>query len=166
MASKYERAGWNMMYVWQEALEETARDFHGTHPQEFCVRAYAHATRNWIHLLREEYGIILPRTDSMKEAVESYIRASVEVGAFRSADSFRITDFPESNAIEVEILACPYENTCRELLCKGVKYADITCARIGCFRAAVLYLTGHDCRYDILHVRPNKGCRGIIERIN
>ena len=40
-----EEAGWLVALSWLSALEETARDFHGTRPKVFSERAYEHAVQ-------------------------------------------------------------------------------------------------------------------------
>ena len=43
-----EEGGWSVARTWLAALEETARDFHGTHPKAFCERGYEHANNRKI----------------------------------------------------------------------------------------------------------------------
>ena len=52
-----EEAGWLVALAWLSALEETARDFHGTRPRVFSERAYEHSVQYYLHLLGDEYGM-------------------------------------------------------------------------------------------------------------
>ena len=67
-----EEAGWLVALAWLSALEETARDFHGTRPKVFSERAYEHSVQYYLHLLADEYGFSIPKSDSIRKAVEAY----------------------------------------------------------------------------------------------
>ena len=54
---KREEGGWVVALSWLSALEETARDFHGTRPHTFCERAYEHAVRHFLSQMELDYGI-------------------------------------------------------------------------------------------------------------
>ena len=70
-------AGWVIGLVWLSALEEVARDFHGTRPKVFCERAYEHAVQHYLRILGEEYGIQIDKADSIRSAVDKYIQIGV-----------------------------------------------------------------------------------------
>ena len=75
-----EDAGWLVALAWLSALEETARDFHGTRPYVFSARAYEHSVQYYLHLLGDEYGMQIKKADSIREAVENYIQIGVAGG--------------------------------------------------------------------------------------
>ena len=152
------------MRVWLNSLEETARDFHGLRPQEFCSRAYEHATDYWIKIMRSELGIIIPDTDSPRTAIENYIYSGVKGGLFNDAQEFELEELP-SMGIIVTVHQCPYQDSCRDLLDKGFSLKSLTCARLGCFRAACLLLAHQECSYELHEVRPGIGCKGVIDPI-
>ena len=159
---KKEDAGWALTRVWLDALEETARDFYGR-PKRFCVRAYEHATENWLRILSNEYGIHHEEASTIKEAVESYIKTGVKGGLFDDASQFVLKEI-NPNRLEIKVFSCPYKETCYDLLEQGYSIKDLTCARLGCFRAAVLLLSGIDCNYEVIGVHLEEGCEGFIER--
>lgn len=154
--------GWEVMRVWLSALEETARDFHGTRPKEFCMRAYEHATEHWITILKSELGIETPESTTIRGAIENYIQSGVQAGLFGDLREFEIEDLP-SGGVKIKVLRCPYQDSCRDLLDRGFSLKTLTCARLGCFRAAVRVLAGKDCVYELLEVKPGLDCEGIIE---
>ena len=75
--------GWDVALSWLSALEETARDFHGTRPKVFCERAYEHSVQHYLHRLADDYGIRVEKADSILAAVENYIQIGVISGLFR-----------------------------------------------------------------------------------
>ena len=83
-----EESGWVVALTWLSALEEAARDFHGTRPRGFCQRAYEHATLNYLRQLDSDYGIVANHVKSIKAAVEEYIRVGVMGGLFTDASHF------------------------------------------------------------------------------
>ena len=42
---------------------------------------------------------------------------------------------------------------------------NLTCARMGCFRAAVQALTNVACDYEVTSVKPEEGCTGLIHMV-
>jgi hypothetical protein len=157
-----EESGWDLARCWLAALEETARDFHGTLPKAFCERGYEHATQRWFRLLEEKYGITVPKAKTVKEAVENHIEAGVRTGLFRDASQFELTQV-NPQRLELKVFDCPYRPTCENLLESGFTIRDLTCARIGCFKASAEILTGTPCKYEVTGFRPDGCCEGYIE---
>jgi hypothetical protein len=160
---KREEGGWVVALSWLSALEEVARDFHGTRPRAFCQRAYEHATENFLRILENEYGIKAQRVDSIKKAVEEYIRVGVKGRLFTDASQFELTE-TNPNRLELVVHKCPYLKSCEALLKEGIRLKDLTCARIGAFRAAALHLADIDCTYEVTAFAIEETCRGSIER--
>ena len=159
-----EEAGWLLSRVWLDAMEETARDFQGTHPRVFCDRAYQHATENWIQMLAEEYGLRVEKALTMKEAVENYIALGVKAHLFHDQSDFRVEEL-SPDRLQISVLRCPYRDSCRDLLGRGFQLEDFTCPRIGCFAAAVRLLSGIPCECRLSGMQLDQGCEGEIERI-
>ena len=157
-----EEGGWDIARCWLAALEETARDFHGTQPRAFCERGYEHATARWFQLLQEQHGITVPRASNIKEAVENHIDVGVRAGLFRDASQFELSQV-NPHRVELRIVECPYRPTCEQLLESGFKIRDLTCARIGCFRASAEILTEVSCKYEVTGFRNDGSCEGYIE---
>jgi hypothetical protein len=160
----HKESGWTLARVWLDALEETARDFHGIRPRSFVSRAYEHATENWLRILEDEYGLRPKEAKTIKEAVESYIEIGVAAGLFEDPSQFEVTEVTPYR-VDLSVLSCPYLQSCRDLLNRGFTLNNLTCARIGCFRAAVELLTDIECTYEVTSVNLTRGCQGIIERI-
>jgi hypothetical protein len=160
---KREEGGWVVALSWLSALEEVARDFHGTRPRAFCQRAYEHATENFLRILENEYGIKAQSVDSIKKAVEEYIRVGVKGRLFTDASQFELTE-TNPNRLELVVHKCPYLKSCEALLKEGIRLKDLTCARIGAFRAAALHLADIDCTYEVTAFAIEETCRGSIER--
>jgi hypothetical protein len=160
---KREEGGWVVALSWLSALEEVARDFHGTRPRAFCQRAYEHATENFLRILENEYGIKAQSVDSIKKAVEEYIRVGVKGRLFTDASQFELTE-TNPNRLELVVHKCPYLKSCEALLKEGIRLKDLTCARIGAFRAAALQLADIDCTYEVTAFAIEETCRGSIER--
>ncbi len=156
-----EESGWGLAGCWLAAMEETARDFHGTQPKAFCERGYEHATIRWFQLLEKQYGITVPRASSVKEAIENHIEVGVVAGLFRDPSQFELTQV-NPHRVELRILECPYRRACEQLLESGFTIRDLTCARIGCFRSSAEILAGILCKYEVTGFRPD-GCVGYIE---
>jgi len=154
--------GWQVTRVWLNAIEETARDFHGTRPKSFCMRAYEHATNNWIQILEGELEIHTPPAETVLKAVENYIVSGVEAGLFNDPNEFELEQLP-SGGIKVTVKQCPYQNSCEDLLERGLSLQALTCARLGCFRAATAILATIDCNYEIQEVKLGEACIGVIE---
>jgi len=158
-----EISGWILARVWLNAMEETARDFHGTYPKPFCARAYEHATSGWLRILQNEYGFEVKKAHSIREAIERYIDIGVRGGLFQDPSNFKIGEL-NPNKVEIQILVCPYGESCSDALSQGFTHRDITCARIGCFAAAVKILADIPCTYEVVSVAGESGCHGFIER--
>ena len=158
-----EESGWVVALTWLSALEETARDFHGSRPRAFCQRAYEHATEHFLRILENDYGIDAKRVDSIKKGVEEYIRVGVRAGLFTDESQFELTE-TNPNRLELVVHKCPYLKSCEALLGEGISLKDLTCARIGAFRAAVLGLADIDCTYEVTAFAVEETCRGAIER--
>ena len=58
-----EEAGWIVAISWLSALEETARDFHGTRPKVFCERAYEHSVQHFMHRHGDEYAMQMEKAE-------------------------------------------------------------------------------------------------------
>lgn len=158
-----ESSGWLLARVWLTALEETARDFHGTYPKPFCSRAYEHATGAWLRILQDEYGFEVKKSHTIRQALETYIDLGVRGGLFKDPSSFQIQEV-NPNKLVISVLDCPYFDSCRDVLNEGFTHRDLTCARIGCFAAAVKILADIPCSYEVENVGTGGGCRGVIER--
>jgi hypothetical protein len=154
--------GWIVARVWLDALEETARDFHGIRPRAFIERAYQHATETLIRILEEEYGVRPRKAASIKEAIQSYIELGVKAGLFEDVSLFKVEEL-DPYRVEVEVTQCPYGQSCRDLSAASMPLQHLTCARIGCFKAAAEILAGIECNYEITSASPGAGCKGIIE---
>ena len=158
-----EESGWLIARVWLTALEETARDFQGSRPRAFCERAYEHATRQFLKTMENEHAISARQTETIREAVEEYIRVGVIGGLFQDASQFELQE-TNPNRMEITVHHCAYRKICEDLLKGGISPKDLTCARIGCFAAAVKFLAKVDCVYEITAFEPQEVCRGYIER--
>jgi hypothetical protein len=159
-----EEAGWLVALSWLSALEETARDFHGTRPRVFCERVYEHSVQFFLHRLGDEYGFAIEKAASIREAVDNYIRIGVSAGVFREGGSFELNEVNPYH-VEVTVHDCVYLKSCQALIDEGFSVRDLTCARIGCFRAAVKALGNIDCDYQVTSFNIEGDCKGYIERI-
>jgi len=159
-----EEAGWIVAISWLSALEEAARDFHGTRPRIFCERAYEHSVQHFIHRLGDEYGIHVAKADSIRKAVENYIEIGVAGGVFRDASDFNLEELNPFH-LEITVHDCKYLKSCRSLIDHGFSIRDLTCARIGCFRAAVKAIANIDCDYQVQAFDIEGDCKGYIERL-
>lgn len=159
-----QEAGWIVAVSWLSALEETARDFHGTRPRVFCERAYEHSVQHFLHRLGDEYGIQVEKADSIRAAVEHYIQIGVAGGLFRDASNFELVDVNPFH-LEITVHDCKYLKSCQTLIDEGFSVRDLTCARIGCFRAAVKALASIECDYQVREFNVDGDCKGYIERL-
>ena len=159
-----EEAGWLVALTWLSALEETARDFHGTRPRVFCERAYEHAVQHYVHRLGDDYGLQVKKADSIREAVENYIQLGVAGGLFRDASYFELIEVNPSR-LEMTVHDCKYLKSCQALIDQGFAVRDLTCARLGCFRAAVKALASINCDYQVRAFNIDGDCQGYIERL-
>ena len=159
-----EEAGWLVALSWLSALEETARDFHGTRPKVFSERAYEHSVQHFLHLIGDEYGIRVEKAETIRQAVEAYIEIIAAGGLVRDASHFELV---EVNPFHVDITVhdCKYLKSCQALIDQGFAVRDLTCARIGCFRAAVKALASIDCDYQVRAFNVDGDCQGYIERV-
>lgn len=158
-----EEAGWLVALAWLSALEETARDFHGTRPWVFSARAYEHAVQYYLHLLGDEYGMQIKKSHSIRAAVENYIEIGIAGGLFRAANTFELVDVNPFH-LEITVHDCVYLKSCQALVDQGFSVRDLTCARIGSFRAAVKALANIDCEYQVTSFNIEGDCKGYIER--
>ncbi len=110
-----------------------------------------------------EFGIMANPVDSIKKAVEEYIRVGVKSRLFTDASQFELTE-TNPNRLELVVHKCPYLKSCEALLKEGISLSDLTCARIGAFRASVLHLADIDCNYEVTAFAVDETCRGTIER--
>ncbi|MCX6575275.1 MAG: hypothetical protein NTV82_02655 [Candidatus Aminicenantes bacterium] len=159
-----EEAGWLVALSWLSALEETARDFHGTRPRVFSERAYEHAVQYYFRLLGDEYGMQIKKSDSILQAVEDYIRIFLAGGVIREASDFELVEVNPFH-VEVTVHDCVYLKSCQALIEQGFSIRDLTCARIGCFRAAVKALANIDCDYQVTSINIDGDCKGNIEKV-
>jgi hypothetical protein len=159
-----EEAGWFVAISWLSALEETARDFHGTRPKVFCERAYEHSVQHFLRRLGDEYGMQMEKADSIRHAVENYIQIGVAGGIFRDPSDFDLMDVNPFR-LDVTVHDCKYLKSCQSLIDQGFSIRDLTCARIGCFRAAVKALASIECDYQVTAFNIEGDCRGFIERL-
>ena len=157
-----EEGGWDIARCWLAALEETARDFHGTQPRAFCERGYEHATVRWFQILEEQYGITVPKAENIQGAVENHIEVGVRSGLFSDASQFELAQI-NPHRVEIRVHECVYRPTCEKLLDTGFTIRDLTCARIGCFRASAEILAGDQCNYEVTGFRTDGWCEGYIE---
>ena len=156
-------AGWIVARCWLTAMERTARDFHGRRPHFFTYRAYEHSVEAWLRILESEYGVRPRPASTIKEAVESYIELGVATGVFDDPSQFELREVTP-NRVEIGIARCPYVQACRDLLEEGASFGALTCARLGCFNAAVKFIAGIETTYEVLGVHLLQGCEGVIER--
>jgi hypothetical protein len=159
-----EEAGWLVALSWLSALEETARDFHGTRPKMFCERAYEHSVQHYLHALGDEYGIQTEKTDSIRQALSRYIELGVLGGLFEDVSQFELVEV-NPHHLEITVHDCAYLKSCQTLVDQGFSVRDLTCARIGCFRAAVIALARIECGYQVKSFNVDGACQGTIERV-
>ena len=110
-----------------------------------------------------DYGIHADRGDSIRRAVQEYIRVGVKGGAFADASQFELQEV-NPDRLEITVHNCIYLKSCEALLKEGIRLKDLTCARIGAFRAAALHLADIDCTYEVTAFAIEETCRGSIER--
>ena len=154
--------GWIVARVWLDALEETARDFHGIRPRAFIERAYKHATETLLRILEDEYGLRPRKAATIKEAIQSYIELCVKAGLFDDVSQFKVEEL-DPYRVEVEVTGCPYDDSCRDLASQTMPLQNLTCARLGCFKAAAEILVGIECNYELTAASPGTACKGIVE---
>ena len=159
-----EESGWIIALSWLSALEETARDFHGTRPHVFAKRAYEHSVQHFIHRLGNEYGIRVAKADSIRQAVNNYIQLGIDAGLFRDASDFDLEEITPFR-LSITVHNCKYKKSCSSLIEQGFSIRDLTCARIGCFRAAVKVFANIDCDYKVQDFDIDGVCKGYIERV-
>jgi hypothetical protein len=157
-------AGWEIALSWLSALEETARDFHGTRPKVFCERAYEHSVQHFLQRLGNDYGIQIIKNDSIKTAVEQYIQIGIMGRLFQDASDFELVEINPFH-LEITVHNCMYLKSCQSLIDEGFAIRDLTCARIGCFSAAVKSLANIECDYQVSSFNIESDCKGYIERM-
>lgn len=157
-------SGWVVALVWLSALEEAARDFHGTRPRMFCERAYEHAVQHYLRHLGDDYGVQVEKADSIRAAVEKYIKIGVIGRLFQDASDFELLEINPFH-LEITVHNCKYLKSCQALIDEGFTIRDLTCARIGCFRAAVKTLANIECDYQVRSFNIDGNCQGYIERL-
>jgi hypothetical protein len=145
-------------------LEETARDFHGTRPRIFCERAYEHSVQHFLHRLGDDYGLQVEKADSIRSAVEHYIQIGIAASVFRDSSYFELNEVNPFH-LEITVHDCIYLKSCQALIDQGFAVRDLTCARIGCFRAAVKALANINCDYQVTSFNIDGDCKGYIERL-
>jgi hypothetical protein len=67
--------------------------------------------------------------------------------------------------MEITVHDCVYLKSCQALIEQGFSIRDLTCARIGCFRAAVKALANIDCDYQVTSFNIDGDCKGNIEKV-
>ena len=67
--------------------------------------------------------------------IRKLIVGPIMAGLFRDASQFELVQV-NPQRVEITVMECPYRATCLRLLETGFTIRDLTCARIGCFRAA------------------------------
>ena len=77
---------------------------------------------------------------------------------------FELVDVNPSH-LDITVHDCVYLKSCQTLIDEGFSIRDLTCARIGCFRAAVKALANIDCDYQVTSFNIDGDCKGYIERI-
>ena len=100
---------------------------------------------------------------TIKEAIESYIEVGLRTQLFKDASQFEVREVTP-NRVEISTARCPYVHVCKDLLDQGSSLGALTCARLGCFNAAVKLLSGIETTYEVLGVHLLAGCEGVIER--
>lgn len=159
-----EEAGWLVALAWLSGLEETGRDFHGTRPKVFIERAYEHAVHCYLRLLGDLYGMQINKSDSLRSAVENYIQIGIAGSLFRNSNHIELRDVNPGH-LEISVHNCIYLKVCQTLIEEGFSIRDLTCARIGCFRAAVKALADIECDYRVTSFDIDGECKGYIERV-
>ena len=156
-----QESGWVLARVWLDAMEKAFRDFHGSRPRMYTYRAYEHATEAWLRILENEYGFKAKKAATIRGAVENYVEIGIKGGLFEDASQFELREVSPFR-VEVKVFKCPYFDSCKDLLEEGVPVTNLTCARIGCFSAAVKLLANIDCLYDMDSIHIDDGCHGVI----
>jgi len=156
-----EASGWVLARVWLDALEKGARDFFGTRPRMFAERGYEYASEAFLRILENDYGVKAAKASTIKEAVENYIDVGIQGGLFYDRSQFVLKEVTV-NRLEINVLKCPYLNSCQDLLNGGLMVSNLTCARIGCFKAVVKLLADIDCTYRVNAFNTEDGCQGVI----
>jgi len=95
--------------------------------------------------------------------VENYIQIGVAGGLFQDANFFELTEVNPFH-LGITVHDCVYLKSCQALIEEGFSVRDLTCARIGCFRAAVKALANIDCEYQVTSFNVDGDCKGYIER--
>jgi hypothetical protein len=113
-------------------------------------------------VLENEHGILAPKADGIKRAIESYIALGLESGLFRDASQIRLVELSPSK-VEVTVVQCPYLKSCQDLFRDTQNIRNLTCPRIGCFRAAAVFLANLDCKYEVTSINLAEArCTGNV----
>jgi len=153
-----------LLRTWWAAFEKAAMDLQGIIPREFCTKAYEHAAENFLKILANKYGIIAERAETIDDAVNNYIHVGIHAGLFENVSQFELKSVSEDE-LEITVRECPYQGKCGDLLHDGLPLTSLSCARLGCFRGAVIHLAGLDCSFKVTKCNPLENfCQGILER--
>jgi len=159
-----EKSGWVVARAWLNAVNEGALKYLGPKNWKmFCSMVDESASKHYLRILQKEFGIRADRADSLKKAVENYIKVGVLAGLFESESDFELRE-EGFERLQIRVLSCPYfmREVCKDALEGGLKPEQMNCPRIGCFRAAVVLLSDIPCYYDVQKVDPGKECVGRI----
>jgi len=159
-----EQSGWVAARSWLNALNEVALRYLGPKNWKmFCSIVDECASKHWLRILEKEFGIKAEQADSLKKAVENYIHVGILAGLFESESQFELRE-EGSERLLIRVFSCPYfmREVCKDALEGDLKPEQINCPRIGCFRAAVVLLSGIPCYYEVQKVDPEKECIGTV----
>ena len=67
--------------------------------------------------------------------------------------------------LDITVHDCKYLKSCQALIDQGFAVRDLTCARMGCFRAAVKAIANINCDYQVQSFNIDGDCQGYIERL-
>lgn len=159
-----EQSGWLVARAWLNALNEAAIKYLGNkNSKVFCSIVDECASKQWLDILEREFGIKAERADSLKKAVENYIKVGILAGLFQSENQFELSE-DSSGRLQIRVFSCPYEKSCEDSLQGGLKPEQINCPRIGCFRAAAVLLSGNPCYYEVQKMDLGKECVGKLAK--
>jgi len=157
-----EQSGWLVARAWLNALNEAAIKYLGNkNSKVFCSVVDECASKQWLGILEREFGIKAERADSLKKAVENYIKVGILAGLFENESQFELSE-DSSGRLQIRVFSCPYEKSCEDSLRGGLKPEQINCPRIGCFRAAAVLLSSSPCYYEVQKVDPGRECVGNL----
>jgi hypothetical protein len=96
--------------------------------------------------------------------VESYIQIGIAGGLFRDASNFEPVDVNPFH-LAITVHDSVYLKSCQAFMEEGFSVRDLTCARIGCFRAAVKAIANIDCDYQVTSFDIEGDCKGYVEKV-